>query len=56
MKKTIYLLDNHVSFGGGYTSNINNDYIIPESYYKPVEAFIVSNHGLPYVNETNFNR
>jgi len=45
-----YLIDNQVSFGGGYTSNVNNDYTIPESYNKQTEAFIVSNHGLPYDN------
>ena len=43
---TEYLLGSQVSFGGGYASNINDDYTIPESYGRPAEAFIVSNHGL----------
>ena len=47
-----YPIGRQISFGGGYTSNINEDYTIPESYGQPVEAFIVSNHGLPSDNAT----
>jgi hypothetical protein len=40
-----YPLDSEVSFGGGYVSKFNADYIIPESYRNSTEAFIVSGTG-----------
>jgi ribosomal protein L21E len=47
---TEYMLDSQVSFGGGYTDRINEDYTIPKWFGDPEKAFIVSNHGLPQSN------
>ena len=37
-----YPLNSLISFGGGYTSKISEDYTIPELYGDPEEAFIVT--------------